>query len=335
MNSSGIPDLLAFSRLSRAVTNIKSQADTARTEAVTGRVDDITTEVKGDIGGVHLLKKAVEDAQAYQVSLSLASNRAERTQTILGRMATDSSRIATETLAQLGVGNASSLKTSAAEARASVVSIFSLLNTTEGGRALFGGDVVDQPPLVNAEALLTDVQTIITGAPDAASANVALDFYFNDPAGGFATNIYAGGAGDAPPVEISPGVRINTSVKANAQPIKDLIRGLAVTANYSEAPSGNFDERDKLAISAVELTLSAENSFSELRAAIGVVEAQIDASINRHAAEETVLTSLFNSKTLRDPFEAASQLQLLESQLEASYLLTARISRLSLANFLR
>lgn len=335
MSNAGVPDLLSFSRLSRAVLDVKKKAETARTEAVTGRVDDVTKEVGGDIGAVHLIKKAVEDSQAYQKSLSLAQNRALRTQTVLDTLTSDSNRVAVNTLSQLGVGDEAALRTTAEDARGALFGIFSALNTTEGGRALFSGDAVDTPPLDTVETLLSDVQGIIAGAPDAASAEAALDTYFNDPAGGFQTTIYKGGAGTAPTTEIAPGVRIDASVKADAQPIKDLIRGLAVVASYKTQPTGGAAERDKLIEAAAGRTLTAESRLSDLRGALGVVEAQIAQAKSRHESEETALTSLLNSKTLRDPYEAASQLQLLESQLEASYLMSARISRLSLANFLR
>ncbi|MFQ5562716.1 MAG: hypothetical protein ACE5FO_04010 [Parvularculaceae bacterium] len=335
MSNAGIPDILSFTRLSRAVTNVKAQADTARTEAVTGRVEDVTKETGGEIGAVHLIKKAVEDSQAYQRSLSFAENIALRTQTVLGRLTADSNRVAVNAVSQFGVGDEAALRSTAKDASGALLGIFSALNTTDGGRALFSGDAVDRPPLGDPEMLLADVQAIIAGAPDAASAEAALDTYFNDPAGGFQTAVYTGGAGTAPTTEIAPGVRVDASVKADAQPIKDLIRGLAVIASFETAPAGGLGERDKLLRAAGERTLSAESPLSELRAAVGVAEQQIGAAKERHQMEETALTSLLNSKTLRDPFEAASQLQLLESQLEASFLMSARIARLSLANFIR
>jgi flagellar hook-associated protein 3 FlgL len=51
-------------------------------------------------------------------------------------------------------------------------------------------------------------------------------------------------------------------------------------------------------------------------------------------AEYTALGETYNERTARDPYEAATLLQQLESQLQASYLLTARISRLTLANYI-
>lgn len=331
----GLPDLLAHGRLARVVAEIKQRAEVARTEAVTGRYEDQTRAVNGDIGSVQLIQKAADDAKAYQTTLALAANRAARTQTVLEKLTTESSVLATDALSFLGRGDHDALISAAASARGALFDVFAALNTTGGDRALFSGDAVDRAPLAAVETLLADVAAIIAGAPDAASAEAALDVYFNDPAGGFQTTIYQGGAGQAPSVEIAPGVRVNASVKADAQPIKDLIRSLATLAQYPAAPGGAASERDALATAAAERALVAEEALVQLRAVIGVAEARIAGSIARYEEEERVLTNLVNSKIARDPFEAASQLQQYESQLEASFLVAARVSRLSLADFLR
>lgn len=335
MKTAGVPDSVAFSRLSRAVAELKSQADVARTEMVTQQYEDMTKAANGDIGGLHLLKKAIDDAQAYQRSMALAENRTSRSQAVLGSLTEEATRLGAGSLAAIESGNESGMHAVSADARGTLFTIFSSLNTTAGGRSLFAGDATDTPPLGDVEALLNDVQAIIAGAADAAAAEAALDTYFDDPAGGFATTIYQGGAGEAPAVELAPGIRVNGAVKANAQPIKDLIRGLAVLANYAEAPSGSQEERDKLAQAAAERTLSAEARITDLRAIVGVAEARFAERKNQYENEEAALLAIYHSKTVRDPYEAASQLKELEAQLDASYLLTARLSNLSLANYLR
>lgn len=332
MNSSGVPDILVFSRLSKSVADLKGRAQTTRTEAVTGRYEDITAATKGDVGSAHLLNKAIADVQAYQQNLALGENRAQRSQSVLNVLATQSNRIATESASAVGRNDLTTLRTNAEDAHASITSIFAALNTTEGGRALFGGDATDRAPLGSPNNLITDVKAIIAGATDLADAELQLDTYFNDPAGGFLTSIYKGGANPAPDIEIAPGVRISASTKADAQPIKDLIRGLVEIA---ASGSVNFGSPKDLVNAGSSRILGAKTSLSELRASIGVGEARISATKARYQTEETILTNLFNEKTARDPFEAASELQLLETQLEASYLMTARLARLTIADYIR
>ncbi len=331
----GVPDLIRLTRLNRSVADIKQQADRARIETVTGQVEDLTKESRGDVGGLHLLRKAISDAQGFQQNLRLSANRAERTQTVLTSLTRESSTLATDVLSYVGPQNTSALGASAENAKAALFVAFSNLNTDAGGRALFSGDTPDASPLGDPEVLLSDVRQIIAGAADAAAADAALDQYFNDPAGGFATNIYRGGLNDAALVEIAPGVRVSASTRADAQPIKDLLRGLAVIANYETLPLDGAAGRDTILRGGADLLLTAETGLIDLRSTLGVAENRIQQRVDEFFTEEQALTSLYNSRTTRDPYEAASALQLLQSQLEASYTITARLSQLSLTNFLR
>lgn len=331
----GVPDLLRLTRLTRSVSDIKQQADVARTETVTGQIDDLTRESRGDIGGLHLLRKAIDDAQGAQQNLNLSASRAQRTQTVLTTLTQESATLATGVLSNIGPQNTNALEASATNARGALFVIFSNLNTDAGGRALFSGDRTDTAPLGDPNVLLEDVRQIIAGAADATAADVALDQYFNDPAGGFATDIYQGGTNAAPLVEIAPGVRIEASARADAQPIKDLIRGLAVIANYQTPPQDGAAGRDTIVRAGADLLLTAEVGLINLRSTIGVSENRLQQRVDEFVAEEQALTSLYNSRTTRDPFEAASALQILQSQLEASFAVTARLSQLSLTNFLR
>jgi len=327
-----VPDILSFSRISQNVADLKSRVDTTRTESVTGRYEDVTKQANGDVGGVHIIRKAIDDARLFRENIGVALSRAQVTQTIMSNIGADSSRIATEMTAAIGRDDQAMVNVLINDAAATLAVSFSALNVTFGGRSLFSGDATDRPPLAAPEQLIADIEAIMAGAVDAADAQTQIDFYFNNPAGGFATSIYQGGVNDASSVEIAPGTRVDVSANASDQPIKDMLRGLATVA---AAKSATFADVDSVILNGTSTALNAQAVLVDQRAAIGVNEQRLASAIERYETEETILTTLYNDKTLRDPFEAASELQLLETQLEASYLLTARMARLSLANFLR
>lgn len=332
--TSAVPDLLSTTTLSRNINKVKTDADIARSEAVTGRIEDLTTAVNGNLGSVHLLRKAIDDVQTYQSSLTQAENRITRTQSILGNIGADTSRIATGIFSALGQEDEFAVSTLSSEAGIALVSAFSGLNSGFEGRSVFGGNVTDRPPLASADTLIADVQAILLAGPDAATINTALDTYFNDPAGGFATNVYQGGTEDAPGVEISPGIRLDVGMRADEQPIKDLIRGLAVLASKDAILVGGETDRRLVLESAATFAVNANSEIISEQAVIGANEGQIERIKEHYDSEEIILTNLYNERTARDPYEAATQLQLLETQLESAYLMTARIARLSLANYI-
>ncbi len=72
-----------------------------------------------------------------------------------------------------------------------------------------------------------------------------------------------------------------------------------------------------------------------MRANLGTVEAHIETVSVQSASETSALEILKANLLSVDPYETASELQAVQTQLETLYALTARMSRLSLVDFLR
>lgn len=333
MNAYGFPTLLQYNRMTSSVANIKSQTEIARTELVTGRIADLQSELGASVGDAHLLRKAIDDIRAMQGSATRALGRAQSSQSVLNRASDGVIILGGNLLSAVGRGDQNAIDVSATQAELQLEAAISAFNTRYEGRSLFSGDGVNQPSLASAETLLTDVRAIFAGAADNTQLQADLDAYFNDPAGGFATNIYTGGAGDAARTEISDGELINYSAKADEQPVRDLLRSLSSLVVAHE--NTTFADRDEALSAAGGGLIQAANDIVSIRARVGAAEERMAAADKRLEAEATALSATYNELTARDPFEAASRLQALESQLQASYVVTSRISQLTLANFLR
>ncbi len=332
MTSYGFPTLLQYSRLNASVADIKQRSETARIEVVTGRIADLNTELAGSIGDAQLLRKAIDDIANTQTAINRSLGRAQASQLSLTRAVDGVTELGGNLLSAIGRNDQNAINISGTQAQLQLDAAMTALNQRYEGRALFSGDAVQQNPLASSEALLTDVRTIFSGAADAAQLETDLDAYFNDPAGGFETNIYLGGAGNAARTEISDGELVDYSAKADEQPIRDLLRSLS-TLVVAQEQTG-FVDRNAALTSAATGLIDANNDIAEVRSRIGAVEERMVLAQTRLDAESTALGETYNSRTARDPYEAATLLKQLESQLEASYILTARISQLSLANYI-
>jgi flagellar hook-associated protein 3 FlgL len=118
--------------------------------------------------------------------------------------------------------------------------------------------------------------------------------------------------------------------------IRDTLASFAMAALLDRGMlAGNAEERARLAQRAGQELLTSEDARITLAARIGSVEAQIEAARTRNGAEETALGILRSDIGSVDPYEAATRLEAARSQLESLYLVTARVSRLSLVEFLR
>jgi flagellar hook-associated protein 3 FlgL len=333
MNVSGFPSILQFTRLSTAIADLKERSEVLRVELVTGRDPALKSAGDATSGDLHLLRKAFDDVSFFRGATARALGRAGSAQAVLQRAAEGANGIGATMLDAIGRADEATIETTAIAAKAELGALMSSFNQRFEGRALFSGDAADSASLADAQTLIADISALYSGAATPAQFQTDLDTYFNDPAGGFATNIYLGGAGNAARVEISDGELIDYSAKADEQPVKDLLRGLA-TIVVAAAAAPSIDRDATLNTSAIGV-VESEARLTLISARIGVVEERMQTALASLDAESAALASVFNERTTRDPFEAALELQQLESQLQSSFTLTARISRLSLVNFLR
>ncbi len=326
------PTLRAHTMLQENISSIKGRLDTARTEAVTGRAADVARAVDGDTAKVNLLSEAVAYAEDRTSVLSFEGSRMSTAQDALGAMRT----LSGDTLAALRLPEASSASAGKAVAErtalAGLEDTVSRLNGSFGGRPLFGGDS-GAAPLASAEDILTGLRTVIAASPDIGTALTDIQAWFDDPAGGFETAIYRGGTGNAPTVELSKGDRTATSVRADDQALRDLLRGFAVTALAAEAPDAA--SRATMQETGAAVLAQAEDSVIQLQASLGVREERVATAMADHQAQVSTLSIAYNDLVGVDQAEAATEMQLLETQLEAAYLTTTRMTNLSLLNFLR
>jgi flagellar hook-associated protein 3 FlgL len=191
----------------------------------------------------------------------------------------------------------------------------------------------DTVPLGSVEDLLTALQTAATGATTAGQVSAAVNTWFADPLG-FGT-FYQGGD-PLSPTPIAAGESADLSTTAMDQTLRDTLAGFAMAALIDRGVlAGDATERGRLAQQAGQQLVSTEDGRTTLQARIGTVEAQIEAARTRNSAEETSLGILRSDIGSVDPYEAATRLQTIQSQLESLYLVTARVSRLSLAEYLR
>ena len=157
--------------------------------------------------------------------------------------------------------------------------------------------------------------------------------WFASPAG-FEAFYQGGTALNATP--IAPGEDADLSTTALDPAIRDTLAAFAMAALLDRgALAGNPAERAALAQKAGQGLLSSEDQRITLAARIGTVEAQTEAARTRNGAEETALGLLRSEVGSVDPYDAATRLETARSQLESLYLVTARVSRLSLTEYLR
>ena len=173
-------------------------------------------------------------------------------------------------------------------ARGALDRMVSSLNAQYGGQSLFAGANIDGPAVVDAATMYADITALTLVAPDSLTAIAAIDFYFFDPAGGFATSGFIGSTLDAPGAELADGEVVNYALRGDDLAIRQALRNVAMAAVAANGDHGgsNFDGMNMLQEAATG-AISTQSGLIGLREGLGHVEEQIDTAAARNLAESS------------------------------------------------
>jgi flagellar hook-associated protein 3 FlgL len=222
----------------------------------------------------------------------------------------------------------------AAQAREAFKGAVAALNTRVGGQTLLAGTATDGPATVDAETLLGLATAAATGQQSAADIAAAITAWFDDPAG-FSTQAYLGGPA-RPAAPLAQGESAELPQTANEPVLRRTLAGLAIAALSTDLAGGGPSQvAAGLQRRAGEILIAGASDRTIMMADIGLAEERIAVAASRLQAETSALQRAQSDLLSADPYEAATQLSARQSQLETIYAVTARLSRLSLVEFLR
>lgn len=332
MNILSVPNILQTQKFQSLVSETSTRLLDAQVEASTGEIANLSKALRGDVAQVQTIMKAINDNERYLQSISIAELRYTSVQSTLGLVSETANLLGIDALAAVTQGDQTSLEQHVLAARGDFVTLVNAINTPVSGRALFSGAELSETPISSAEQILTDITALVAGAATAAAAQADIDAYFG-AGGAFETTIYQGSATPAPTIEVAPGVRVDPGLTAIDDEIKDVLKNLAIVAVARDAAPLNISSA--LIEDASIALLDASDAIINLQANLGTTQEFLARLQARNEAETFTLQSGLAALTTRDIFEASAELEALAIQLEAIYVTTARISGLSLTNFLR
>ena len=210
------------------------------------------------------------------------------------------------------------------------------LNTRYADKAVFGGIDLTTPPLAPANDIMDALRIVVTGATSADDVSLLIDDWFDTPGGGFETVAVLSEGSGVMTRPTDQGQEIEIEVAADDQAVRDLLKAYAKGALSTDnaVPLAEGEAQKLLRSAGVEL-LSASVSLTDMQAQLGYAEGEVAETAARIAAQEATYGMARNDLVSADPFETAARLESVQSQLETHYLVTARLSRLSLTEYLR
>lgn len=334
MSMISLGDLAQNFMLRRQNTDLKSDLQRLSTELTTGNAADTGRQVSGDYTPLAGIDASLSRLLGYKSTTSEAALFSGAMQTVLSTVESLTSTLGPQLLAASSGTTATQVNAIGAEARQKLETAMALYNTDLAGRTLFAGVATDGAATISADALFNALETEIIGATSGADVGSRVSNWFDSPTGYTATGYL--GSTPLAPVSVAPGDGADLGFTAADPGIRDTLKGLAMAALLDRgALAGNATERADLARRAGESLINSASARADMAARLGTIEAQIESASVRNSAETAALQIARNGITAVDPYETASRLEATSQQIEALYSLTARISRLSLVDFLR
>jgi flagellar hook-associated protein 3 FlgL len=205
----------------------------------------------------------------------------------------------------------------ASQAKLLMTQIGGFLNIQDGNSYIFGGTNTASPPV--------DLSNLPVGAAATLTQPV------NGPPA--SNGYYAGGAATAP-VRIDTRVTVDYGITANdSQTFEPLMRVLNfITQN---APFSSTNPVDQANLSkAGQMLDQATTALNNMQGKLGLQQQQVNDEKSVHTTTLNIAQNGITNIVQVDQATAITQLQTLETQIQASFTATSQLSKLSLVNFM-
>ena len=336
MPISTIGDMRQHFLTSRANLSLKTDLQTLVQELTSGQKSDLTAHLGASQTKLTGLDRQLEMLGRYAQSNTdtgqLLSTMQLALDGIEGQRATSSAALLTVTTASSmsQIENAGGISLGGFRATAQT------LNMRFGDRSMFGGNDLNTAPMADPDVMLDELRLAVAGLTTAADIETAIDTWFDAPAGGFETTGYLGDETGVMTRTIDATQSVDVDVRADDQVLRDTLKALAKGALAADATlTIDIDTRQALQQQAGVDLLTVAAPMANLQARLGYAEGQVEEASVRIAAQQSSYGIARNDLVSADPFETAIRLQAVQQQLETQYTLTARLSRLSLTEYLR
>ena len=336
MYVSGGSDLARLQRLQRQGAEARERMDGAGQEMSTGEKADRTAATGGNLTRLISMDRALARNAAFASTISLTELRLDTMQSVASGIAEAASALAVSLNETVPLGDVASATRLGKQARSDLADTLAKLNVQVSGQSLFAGTATDRAAVAPADGILADLDALAAGSATAADAAAAIDAYFAKPAGAFFTSGYLGSADGLAGADVGEGVRLDYGVTATDDRIVAVLKAQAKAA-VAGGPGLAARAEDRMALleaAGTEL-LAAKDGALDLGFAIGFDQQTLERAKAGRTAETNVL-SLARAHLLEADLETATtNYQALESQLDAIYTVTARLTDLRFTAYMR
>ena len=339
------PSITQISR--QNVQQIQTKLSDVQAELASSVYADVGLTLGARSSQLVALQQQQGSLTTYQDNNTLAATRLSSTVTSLDAIRTAASTfLSALTTASSSGGLTTSLQTNASS---SLAAMTAALNISVSGQYIFAGINSGVQPMTsytstsaNKTAIDTAFSTQFSFPQTSASASGIsgtdmqsfLDGSFASmfSATTFNTN-WSSASDTAMQSEIMPNQTIDTSVSANATPFRQLAQAYSMVTEFGGT---NFSSAAGAAVikTAMGLVSGAVTNLTTLQAGVGITQTAITDANTTLTAQGDVIATQIDAMAGVDQTELSTRLAALQTQLNATYSVTAQLQKLSLVNYL-
>ena len=338
--------------LQQAILKAQSNLATAQQEVATGTYADIGLQLGATTRQDISLRADSSLMQTISATNNVASTRLSTTQAVLSTLQTTAQDFLNSLISTTGstTGTVPALGLQKT-AQSGLQSLISGLNTSLDGQYIFGGintgtapitDYYASPSSPNQAAVDTTFFTAfgfsqtspsvssITGAQMQSFLNSQFSTLFQ---GSNWTSDWSAASNTTITSQISESHSASTSISANQSAFQDLAQAYTMVADLG-TQNLSADALNAVTATATSLMQKAITGLTSMQVDLGLVQSSISTANNQMSVQVNILTTQINNLESVDPYQAATQVTDLQTQIETAYSLTAQLQKLSLVNYI-
>jgi len=346
-----ISTLASHLQLNSSIRVLQSQMMDAQKELSTGRKADLVAALRDRAAEDVDLRNALNDVTEFKGTAEVVASRMDTMQAALGGVRDIAEQMRSTALTSRDSVSRRYLQESASSA---LDRINSFLNAQVAGRTLFSGVQTDLAPMqamntVNGATGFSPQQAVsqvianlgpitdaasalaVANGPDGVSS--IFDDTNSDPNLRYAGTFYNGATTGTVSARLDNGYQLDYGLRADDPAFRELQQGLYMLASV---PYGSIPE-DAYVAWQDEAVKHISNGFQgtiDVSAELGYKQSVVDSVLTQHEAAITQLNNQIAKLESADPYQTALRLSQLQTQLEATFSITARMNELSLTKFL-
>ena len=307
---------------------LKTRLATLSSELASGQVSDVAAKLGAQSRQLIGLDYETETTKAFLQNAQRAAQDLGSVQIHIGEIDQTLQSFLSDLVLDAGAGEAANILRASDTATTQFARVVNALNSANLGQSVFGG-TSEQAPMPDAETLLDRLRLAVLPAPDLAGLSASVDTWFASPTG-FSAEVHTGTSRQ---IQIGQGATVDVPATADDPAIAKVLAAIAKVALADEVAS-TAGGVNVFLTSTVSEAASAKSGIVAVAALVGRREQTADEALSGLVARQNANDIFRNQLTSADPFETATKFQEVEAQLQTSFAITARLSRLSLLDYL-